>query len=254
VETLSGAWIAGMNVRLAMNGDGAAVVSWADRDSRVQARHRASDGAFGPILTLALRGWYPVGDVDDAGNAFVVWDNRNGLERQVQGRAISSAGALGRVLKLSDPYTGYSGGLELATAPDGSTLVVWSRQVGPRDWDLQIEGRFRSADGSLGPIEAMSPADEPGEIVHDVAIDPNGNAVIGWEGFILDETGDLLLQTANSRARRADGQLGPVQALHDRIAKSAGARVALDADGRAIAAWGSINPAWKSRVYAAVGP
>ena len=109
VHTLSPAGGAANSTRVAVDADGDAVVVWTRLDGthpRVQARRISAAGALGPVRTLSLAGQTatnPELAVDGDGDAYIVWYRSDVGGLQVYGRALSSAGAVGPLQRLSRP-------------------------------------------------------------------------------------------------------------------------------------------------------
>jgi hypothetical protein len=137
---------------------------------QVQARFMPQGGAMGPILTLSPLGtWsaWPEVDVDDDGDAAVVWEQ----ESQVVGRRVSRTGALGPLRTLS-PEVGSNP--EVAVSPGGRALVAWSDL---RNGTWRTMAQFFYPDGSVGPLHDFGggSAEKPA-----VGIDRNGMHVVAW--------------------------------------------------------------------------
>jgi hypothetical protein len=137
---------------------------------QVQARFMPQGGAMGPILTLSPLGKataWPEVDVDDDGDAAVVWEQ----DSQVVGRRVSRTGALGPLRTLS-PEVGSNP--EVAVSPGGRALVAWSDL---RNGTWRTMAQFFYPDGSVGPLHDFGggSAEKPA-----VGIDRNGMHVVAW--------------------------------------------------------------------------
>jgi hypothetical protein len=156
---------------------GRRLLVWAACDSalpgcyhQVQARYMPQGGAMGPILTLSPLGkWtaWPEVDVDDDGDAAVVWEQ----ESQVVGRRVSRTGALGPLRTLS-PEVGSNP--EVAVSPGGRALVAWSDL---RNGTWRTMAQFFYPDGSVGPLHDFGggSAEKPA-----VGVDRNGMHIVAW--------------------------------------------------------------------------
>jgi hypothetical protein len=137
---------------------------------QVQARFMPQGGTMGPILTLSPLGTssaWPEVDVDDDGDAAVVWEQ----DSQVVGRRVSRTGALGPLRTLS-PEVGSNP--EVAVSPGGRALVAWSDL---RDGLWRTMAQFFYPDGSVGPLHNFGggSAEQPA-----VGVDRNGVHVVAW--------------------------------------------------------------------------
>jgi hypothetical protein len=137
---------------------------------QVQARFMPQGGAMGPILTLSPLGKataWPEVDVDDDGDAAVVWEQ----DSQVVGRRVSRTGALGPLRTLS-PEVGSNP--EVAVSPGGRALVAWSDL---RNGTWRTMAQFFYPDGSVGPLHNFGggSAEKPA-----VGVDRNGMHVVAW--------------------------------------------------------------------------
>jgi hypothetical protein len=141
---------------------------------QVQARFMPQGGAMGPILTLSPLGKataWPEVDVDDDGDAAVVWEQ----DSQVVGRRVSRTGSLG-ALRTFSPEIGTNP--EVAVSPGGRALVAWSDL---RDGVWRTMAQFFYPDGSVGPLHTFGggSAEKPA-----VGVDRNGAHVVAWaEGY-----------------------------------------------------------------------
>ena len=141
---------------------------------QVQARFMPQGGAMGSILTLSPLGAsaaWPEVDVDDDGDAAVVWQQ----DSQVVGRRVSRTGALGALRTLS-PEIGINP--EVAVSPGGRALVAWSDR---RDGLWRTMAQFLYPDGSVGPLHNFGggSAEKPA-----VGVDRNGMHIVAWaEGY-----------------------------------------------------------------------
>ena len=130
------------------------------------------------------------------------------------------------------PLPGPAGESDIAISANGLTIIAWERSDGA---DVRIEARTRSNGGVLSAVQTISPAGQDAT-EPDVAIAPNGDAVIAWE---RSDGTDVRVQT---RARSAAGVLSAVQTLSPAGADAIRSRVEIDADGDAVYAWQRPGP------------
>lgn len=227
--------------RVAVHPDGRAFFSFrheVDRTAHVRERARSVSGTYTASrgISFGTGGWAYGGEigVDAAGAATYAWD-RGTSPDYVYGRRRAADGTLEPLQTLSPPHSG-----DVAVAVDrrGSAVFAWHHVV---DYDPDhpvavIQERRRSADGKLGPIRTLSPADglylEP-----EVAVDADGNALVVWVRSDPD------LENAVVQARRigADGAVGALRTLSAPAPAAAGPQVAFDAKGNALVAWTSVR-------------
>ena len=168
--------------RLAVNAAGAALFAWQQEDqsgcsfrhtlcSRVLVRGRSATGEFTP-RQIASEGSGLVPDslqlgLDGDGGAVVAWLEYqygglpcNAALRCLQLGERSAAGDLSPVQTITTDARS----LELQLAPDGDGLLTWLAGDGNLDgcpyWDwgcMRMRTMDRAPDGSLGPIETVSP-------------------------------------------------------------------------------------------------
>jgi hypothetical protein len=163
---------------------------------------------------------WPEVDVDDTGNAAVVWQQEGG----VVGRRISASGALvGSLQTLST--SGPAINPVVAVAPGGEALAAWSEI---RDGSWYATARRLGADGSVGPALTLGSgsAEQP-----QVAVDPTGGFVVAWvQGW------DVVAARVEADAA------SPTVVLTSAIAAYAGfgmVRVGVDGDGDAVVSYHS---------------
>ena len=176
-DVSAGGWEGQDSPTVAVDRQGRRLLVWAACNSalsgcyfQVQARFMPQGGAMGPILTLSPLGKataWPEVDVDDDGDAAVVWEQ----DSQVVGRRVSRTGALGPLRTLS-PEVGSNP--EVAVSPGGRALVTWSDL---RDGTWRTMAQFFYPDGSVGPLHDFGggSAEKPA-----VGIDRNGMHVVAW--------------------------------------------------------------------------
>jgi hypothetical protein len=96
---------------------------------------------------------------------------------------------------------------KVAMDPAGNTVFMWRRDTEGEGFRFgALYTRSQSADGSLSPVQRLSPRVPEGEY-HDLAVDSQGNAYFVWRTW--DGPGFQI----RARVRSADGTLGPVKTL-----------------------------------------
>jgi hypothetical protein len=207
--------------------DGDAAVVW-EQDGVIVGRRISSTGVVGALQSFSgTHAGMPVVAVDPSGLALVAWTERSGDTYTAYARHFGVGGTVGPLLTL-----GASGVDHPVVAMDrtGTAVVVWN----PPDYDTLVARRV-TADGMSDPVTVAGPGgEESGYSMASVAVDADGDAVIGYrQSFSGAPTG--------LRARRLDaaGTLGPVLEVsppeHDVTYYSS---VAVDLEGDAVLAWG----------------
>jgi hypothetical protein len=161
-DNLSAAGESAVEPRLGIAPDGTATVVWDRFDGAnwvIQSR-RISAAGVPAATTLALSAAgrsaaEPQLALDSDGSATVVWDRFDTTGSIVQARRLDPAGnpVLGP-LDLSAPGAD-AADPQLASAPDGTATVLWSRFDGSR-WRLQR--RTVAGSGSVGAVTTLSAA------------------------------------------------------------------------------------------------
>lgn len=147
--------------KVAVNDSGEAQLTWwvAGRaGARVEARSLSPRGRTGPRVTLsdaADDGYEPSVGVADDGGATFAWLAFDSGGVRVQTRSRSARGGLGPVNGLTSPAEdAYSA--QVAVTGAGAAVFGWSALNGA---GYQVQGRARSADGTLGPPATISTSD-----------------------------------------------------------------------------------------------
>jgi hypothetical protein len=125
-------------------------------------------------------------------------------------------------------------GPQVGIDSDGDAAFVWSRFDGT---DSRVQARFRSAAGTLGVVQNLSPAGKNARYPQ-VAVAPNGAAVFVWES--PDESGQCDFDGCNriqTRVRSASGTLSAVQTLTNAGQEAVKPQVGVDSDGDAVFVW-----------------
>jgi hypothetical protein len=137
---------------------------------------------------------------------------------------------------------------DVAVDGNGNAVLVWSREVGTTG---RVQVRVLSADGRLSPVQTVSRARETA-FASDVAVDPDGDAVIVWQSAVPESGLGLQVQ---ARARSANGTLSRVQTLSaaNIFAVSPEPQVAVDADGDAVITWQTDDLSIQARARSADG-
>jgi len=225
---------------IAVDTNGDAVVVWI-RAGLIQARARSAAGTLSAVQTLSGAGQNAVAPqvaVDANGDALVVWGRFDGTTQcgglpgclRIQTRSRSASGTFGTVQTLSS--AGQSATQpQVAIDPNGNAVFAWRRSDGT---NTRVEARARSAAGTLGAVQLVSPAGQ-NAMAPQVGIDSTGDAVLTWARS--DGTNTLV----QARGRSAAGTLGTVQTLSGAGQNAVAPQVAVDANGDALVVWGRFD-------------
>jgi hypothetical protein len=220
--------------QVAVDLDGDAVFTWVRSDggvNRVQGRAMTAAGALGPVQNLSPAGVAaecPQVAADSDGDAVISWTAEQGTQFRpftIKGRARNGAGGLSAIQNISLPLTDLACS-DVGVDSDGDAIFTWSRL---RSGDFRAESRPRSAAGTLGSVQTLSPAGGDG-FFPQVGVDAAGDAVFVWT-----RVAGGFASAVQGRARSAAGVLGPVQVI--RTGEVLDSQVAVDSDGDAVFTW-----------------
>jgi hypothetical protein len=208
VQTLSNAGQDAGNPQVAIDGRGRALVVWSRFDGStnvIQARARSAAGVLRSVQTLSAAGrdaYAPQVAMNADGNALIVWEAFDGTNFGIEARGRSAAGVFGPIEILSRARRD-AVGPQVAIDGKGRALVAWSLFDGANH-RLQVRGR--SATGVLQPVHTLT---DPGRDASfpQIAVDPDGNAVIVWELF------NGLSSRIQIGGRSATGVFAPIETV-----------------------------------------
>jgi hypothetical protein len=173
--------------------------------------------------------------MDGHGNAIFGWTffQQSSGDERVQIRRRSAAGALAAVQTLST--TGHDAkSAHIAVNSAGASVAVWRLDNGDANLTTPVQGRARTAGGTLSPLFTVSA--RPGgnfsfeESNPDVVIDGAGNATFTWIGLDSNQK-----KRAYARRRAANGAFGPVLVLSPPTVSSV--KMAVNAAGTTVFVW-----------------
>ena len=235
VQVLSWAYRHVLEQRIGADAAGNALVAWRSSGSGVMPgyiRRRSASGALGEIQRLSpadasLNSLRLA--VEPDGDAIAVWQRTLDGRAVVQARRRAAEGTLGPVRTLSAPDTdAYDP--EVAVTPTGAATVVWIRAGAEGSFP---ETRTVVADGRVSAVQAL---DEPVQALGDlrVTVSDAGAAVAAWARYGDGAPGHGQLV---SRARGADGVLGPIQTISPDGEYTGFPDLAGNAAGRTVYVW-----------------
>jgi len=219
--------------QLAINGEGAAVVTWVEDDaapnSVVRARVRPPGGAFGAEQLLSAAGAdasSPDVAIDGQGRATAVWQRVEGADVLVQSKQSNPAG---QFPAAADPVSNV--GID-ATLPQ---VVVDAENTAVAVWNNgnTVAGASRQSNASFGDPQPISAPGANTGLPPRLAVDAGGNVVAVWAPSGANST----IQAAR---RPKGGSFGAVEPLPrpDTVNLPWGPAIALDNEGNALALWG----------------
>ncbi len=220
--------------------DGTATVAWIRFDGAnfvVQVRRITPDGGLGAeALNFSGAGGdaaAPQVAVAPDGTATVVWKRFNGSNDVVQERQMAADGtreASGHPLSAPGRDAVEP---QVAVAPDGTSLVVWSRLDGS---DSIVQGRQVLPGGDPAASAADLSAGGESAVGPQVGLDDDGTATVVWSRF------DGVSSIIQARRVSAAGVPGPdVDDLSVAGRSAAEPRVAVNPDGIAIVVWDRLD-------------
>ena len=174
-------------------------------------------------------GWnfYPTLDASPLGGAVAAWYNEDETRIRVAERP-PTGGSFAQAAAVPGGPSNYSYGQPLVRVnARGDAIVVYLATTGGLQ---QVRALYRPAGGEFGEPENVStPAPWDSVFPRDVALAPDGTAVVGF----------VQAGRANAALRPAGGTFGPAQAIGGAADEHSwqSPRVGIDAAGNAVIAW-----------------
>jgi hypothetical protein len=227
---MSGPTVGALFPAVGVAGDGTAVVAYQEQAGRTFLAVRRPDGTAtaGTPISSAPTG-PPVVAANAAGTAAIAWTQSTGTNVRVHLRTRTPTGTVSPDTVVSQDRLD-AGQPEIALDAAGDVFVSWGlTDSGGNDRTFL---RVRSAAGTLGPVERISPEHGHFKQPH-VAVTASGDAFLLW---VVDGGADQ--RAVAGRARTAGGALGPVVTLSGAPAPmSLTTSLALSGAGTALVAW-----------------
>ncbi len=175
--------------------------------------------------------------LDPNGNAVAVWQQFDGIRFNIWANRFTPAAGWGMAELIETDNAGFAGSPQVAVDPNGNAVAVWSQSDGTRS-DIWAN-RFTPS-GGWGAAELIE-ENTSNTAQPQVAVDPNGNAVVVW----AQEDGPVNIWA--NRFTPAGGWGAP-ELIEDNAASALfDPQVAVDADGNAVAVWTQGADIWANR-------
>ena len=220
------------NPEIAIGPQGEAIAIWARVDGGkplIQVATRAVDGGWSAATNLSAPGQQadrPQVAIDAQGNAIAAWERSDGSHYIVQAATRPAGGSWSAPAGLSAAGQNATNPM-LAVNPEGEAITVWERYSGSH---FVVQVATRHAGGGWSAATNLSAAAKDGTRPQ-VALDPRGDAVVLWRS---GDGSDLVVETAS---RPPGGSWSAPAELTAPGLDAYAPRIAVDAQGNAIAAW-----------------
>jgi hypothetical protein len=233
---------------IAVNGSGNAYVVWSDDydgDADVYFAQRSTLGVWSTNARVnddvdTENQQSPAITVDNAGNAYVVWEDERNGDADIYFAYRPAGGPWGADVKVNDD-TDAAGqyGPSIALDGSGNAYVVWEDERN-EDLDYDVYFAYRPTGGVWGTNvrindDASDPLDGIRQGAPAIAVDGSGNAYVAWE----DERNKYYDYNIYFAHRQAGG----TWAANERVDDTAGTGtqfipdIAVDGAGNAYAVW-----------------
>jgi hypothetical protein len=176
--------------------------------------------------------------VDHNGNAIVVWQQCESTLCNIWSDRHTPSGGWGAPVLVETDDTGDvrggGGRGQVAVDPDGNAIVVWHQSDGTR---YNVWSNRYTPSGGWGtpvPVETDDTGDAGGA---QVAVDPNGNAIVVWLQFVPQPGGRIHSDLWSNRYTPSGGWGTAVLVGPLAQGDAAGPQVAMDPNGNATLVW-----------------
>lgn len=219
--------------QVAFDANGNAIAVWQHHDGTRYSiwANRHSAGSWGTPLLLesddAGDATSPQIAIDSSGNAMAVWKQWDGVRISIMASRYAG-GSWGSALPIETDNAGDAAGPKIAIDMNGNATVVWyqSDGTGANIWS----NRYRTNSG-WGTAQVIELDNAGSALNPEVAVDANGNVIAVWQQS--DGTRDNIV--ANRFSAGTWGVAAPIET--DNAGNAQNPRIALDANGNAIAVW-----------------
>jgi hypothetical protein len=196
---------------------------------QIRMRRIAPDGSLGPVLTISAQdASFPGLDINQAGVGYVVWQRDDGVENEVEGRALLAGAALGTIRTFS-PESDDAANAMVALNDAGTALVIFRYSVD--------EGELHGSLVTLGGVPAASKLLAGGEDqvrTPAVASRPDGGFLVV---FSLAPGAPDFEEVVQRRTVSAAGVASAVADVSEYGDNAGETSIAVDQNGVATAVW-----------------
>jgi hypothetical protein len=244
------------NPQIASDPNGNAIAVWFQEDGtryNIWANRYVAGTGWGTAELIetdnAGFAFHPQIAFDPGGNAIAVWYQSDGTRTNVWARRHVAGSGWGTAELIETDNAGSVSGPQISFDPNGNAIAVWNQHDGTRE---NIWANRYVAGTGWGTAELIETDNAGYAFNPEVAIDPNGNAVVVWNQF--DGTRNNLW--ANRYA--AGTGWGTAELIEtDNAGSALYPQIAIGADGNAIAVWyqsdGTRDNVWTNRYVAGTG-
>ncbi len=170
--------------------------------------------------------------MDASGNAVAVWAQSDGTRQDIWANRYSTVDGWGQARKIEADDAGDALSPRVAMDADGNAIAVWEQWNGSR-YDITAN-RYVTGIG-WGAVERIETDDTGNSMDPQVAVDGDGNAVAVWRQS--DGTSTNLVA---NRFTVGTGW-GTAEPIETETGEVRFPRVAMDADGNAVAVWRQLS-------------
>ncbi len=192
---------------------------------------------------------HPEVATDPAGNAIAVWEQKSGTRYDVWANRYATESGWAGAAIIESGNAGDAVRPEVATDRAGNAIAVWEQSDGTR-YNIWAN-RYVAGSGWVGAVMIES-NDVGGAYSAQVAVDPNGNAVVAWEQY-EGRRSDIWA----NRYVAASGWSRATLIERDNAGAAHSPEVAIDPAGNAVVVWdqsdGTRYNLWANRYVAGSG-
>jgi hypothetical protein len=226
---------------VAIDASGNIHVVWEQNSSVLASRYSASSGTWGTAAVIASGASYPCSSprvaVDGSGNAVAVWLKSDGTAHHVYASRYSASGGAWGAETSIEKSSLDSGAPQLAVDPSGDAVAVWRQQLFSSVTEYRVvANRYSASSGAWGTAAQVSDTSIHSDCFTAirVAIDASGNAIAVWTER---DSSSSVQSVYASRCPASSGAWGTPALLESSATTASEPRVAVDADGDAVAVW-----------------
>ena len=235
IETNSASRASGLQVAVDPNGNAVAV--WAHSDGArydIWSNRYTPSGGWGGTATRiepndAGDALAPQLAVDTEGNAVVVWTQFDGMTFDIWSNRYTPSSGWGTSKRIEHEDQGDASSPHIGVDANGNAVAVWAHSDG---MTVDIWSNRYTPGTGWGMAERIEVNDLGDAREPRIAVDPSGNAVVVWKQ--PDGTSEKIW---SNRYTPMSGWGAAERIDRDDTSTRTGARVAIDAQGNAVAVW-----------------